>query len=93
METTRELNLVKVLNGAPEGLMLYSPVLGDARFERIDGQLDSIIVKFKDSYTKEFTYTHTFDRHGRAVSFAIDGECMLFPSRENRDWSTFKLNQ
>ena len=38
-----------------------------------------------------------FDENGtylnRGYSSRREGECMLFPSKENRDWSTFKVTE
>jgi hypothetical protein len=35
----------------------------------------------------------TFTKEGRFLIEYEDAECMLFPSRENRDWSTFAVTK
>ena len=77
------LNLVEILKDCPEGTKLYSPVFGDVELDNIDILSDHPIrVLYKygvDSFSKD----------GR-LFFNCDGECMLFPSKEQRDWSNFK---
>ena len=77
------LNLVEILKDCPEGTKLYSPVFGDVELDKIDIYSDHPIrVLFNngdDSFTED----------GR-LFFNFDGECVLFPSKDNRDWSKFK---
>ena len=35
--------------------------------------------------------TASFAEDGRYMDSFPDGECLLFPSRENRNWSTFQV--
>ena len=76
------LNLVGILKDCPEGTKLYSPVFGEVEFESINDIIGPIIVT-----------TNT----GNAECFTADGkmhtyndDCLLFPSKEQRDWSKFK---
>ena len=76
------LNLVGILKDCPEGTKLYSPVFGEVKFESINDIIGPIIVT-----------TNT----GNAECFTADGkmhtyndDCLLFPSKEQRDWSKFK---
>ena len=62
----------------PKGTRLYSPAFGDVIFEEI--RQDYIRVR-TNSIIREF-YSDG--------KYYANGECMLFPSRENRDWNTFK---
>ena len=75
------LNLVEILKDCPEGTKLYSPVFGEVEFESINDIIGPIIVT-----------TNT----GNAECFTADGkmhtyndDCLLFPSKEQRDWSKF----
>lgn len=77
------LNLVEILKDCPKGTQLYSSVFGEVEFANAEG-LNSypicIITKGKYEYlTKEGKMFEEYD-----------GECILFPSREQRDWSKFK---
>lgn len=79
------LNLVDILKDCPKGTKLYSTIYGDVEFESInEDKSHPIIVRIDDDHTECFSID------GKIYSF-YDGECTLFPSREQRDWSKFKL--
>ena len=47
----------------------------------------------REEETKE-AYCDIHDRNWRVYSngrVTREGECVLFPSKDNRDWSTFKI--
>ena len=71
------MDIAKILEKAPKGIKLYSPIFGDVIFEEI-----------RHGYIRVSTncIIREFHSDGR---FYANGECMLFPSRENRDWNTF----
>ena len=81
------LNLVEILKDCPKGTKLYSTVYGDVEFISIANCcLDNPIgIKCKDC-----SYGLTSD--GRMSKY-YDGECTLFPSREERNWSNFKVKK
>lgn len=82
-------NIAEILKDCPKGTKLYSPICGDCRLREIE-------------ITPYFTEIHciveencdiSFDEYGR-FEFEYDGcECLLFPSKENRDWSTFNYTK
>lgn len=74
-----KINIAELLENCPKGIKLYSPIFGDVYLCRVRPSL-AVIVRVSDRQ-EEFLYD------GR---FGINGECMLFPSKENRDWSTFQ---
>ena len=78
------LNLVEILKYVPCGSMLWSPVFGDCEFITID--LTDIIYPIKCQIT-------TKDRRTTYVGFTKNGGCVLFPSKENMDWSTFRITK
>ena len=71
------MNIAEILENVPKGTKLYSPIFGDVILEEI--RQDYIRVR-TNNIKREF-YSD-----GR---YYANGECMLFPSRENRDWSKF----
>lgn len=76
------LNLVEILKDCPKGTKLYSCLHGEVEFCNIaTGSGFPISVLTKQSYYQSFT------SDGRHLD--LDGECILFPSKENRDWTTF----
>ena len=76
------LNLVEILKDA-KGIGLYSSLCGECEFIGVDNSSPLCIV-LSDSYDRNW---HIYP-NGRITK---EGECVVFPSRENRDWSTFKV--
>ena len=81
MET--KINIAEILKDSPKGTKLYSPIFGDVYLKKIRPYLAIIVTinKGQGDFNEEFLYD------GR---YRMNGECMLFPSKENRDWSKFK---
>ena len=76
------IDLTKILKDCPEGTKFYSPVWGEVSFERI---LDIGV------YTSEID-TASGSQHGTKEGCYVnreDAECILFPSKDQRDWSKF----
>ena len=78
------LNLIELLKDCPIGTKLYSTIYGDVEFELIDEHKPHPIITRVDDDLKV-----CFTADGKMYSF-YDGECILFPSRDQRDWSKFK---
>ena len=78
------LNLLEVLKDCPKGTKLYSTMYGEVEFEWLkDGSSSHpVIVKLKTEQIEYFTSTGKWTK-------SFDGECTLFPSKEQRDWSKF----
>ena len=93
------LNIAEILKDAPTGTLLYSPIFGELAYigcHALEGQTYSIIVcQYPDAIGQGDSVSVEFDENGtylnRGYSSRRGGECMLFPSKENRDWSTFKV--
>ena len=80
------LNLVEILKDCPIGKKLYSPVYGDVELLSVlqsDCGDYSIEIKLSDDSIDDLTID------GRLFA-DYDGECVIFPSKEQRDWSKFK---
>lgn len=77
------IDLTKILKDCPVGTKLYSSIYGEIYFEEIrsNGKYPIITIT-KSNYTATFTKEgfHYVDE---------DGECILFPSKDQRDWSKF----
>ena len=76
------IDLTKILKDCPKGTKLYSPIFGEVDFEKIRSYDKYAIITKKGSYTATFTEEGFY----RAD---VDGECLLFPSKDQRDWSKF----
>jgi hypothetical protein len=84
MET--EINIVEILKDKPQGTKLYSSACGKCKLEEVDDK------NFKISfYNSKFGFMTGgegyFDKNGKLYD---DGECVVFPSKEMRDWSKFQ---
>lgn len=78
------IDLTKILKDCPNGTKLYTPVWGEVTF---------IEVEDKDYAYPICIYTNTctkvqLTKNGCLISIT-DSECILFPSKEQRDWSKF----
>lgn len=83
MEKT--LNLIEILKDVPKGTKLYSPLYGELSFIGIN--MDIIYpIEVNDEYGEY----KSFDEEGKYFKKYHNTECILFPSKDNRDWSTFK---
>lgn len=76
------INIAEKLKSAPTGTKLYSPIFGACELTGIDDRLYPVSVKS----VKEGK-TYYFDKFG---FINTSGECLLFPSKENRDWENWR---
>ena len=81
-----KLNLVEILKDCPEGTKLYSTVFGEVEFESINDIIGPIVVKTNIGDHECFT------ADGKMFA-RYNGECVLFPSKEQRDWSKFNVKK
>lgn len=83
MET--EINIVEILKDKPQGTKLYSSACGKCKLEEVDDK--SFKISF---YNSKFGFMNGgeghLDKNGKLYD---DGECVVFPSKEMRDWSKF----
>ena len=78
------LDLTKILEGCPGGYKLYSPLFGEVEFVGIVGYVRPIAVKVQTRAQ------YNFSKEGYYFDYYQDEECLLFPSKEQRDWSKFE---
>lgn len=78
------INVAEILKDCPKGTK--SPIYGEVEFMKINEKYPIVI--YSKSLGKE-----ALTKDGRYSCRCPDGECMLFPSKENRDWSTFKVHK
>ena len=78
-----KIDLTKILKNCPKGTKLYSLVHGEVEFQKVNINVTySIFVKLKNGLIENFTPNGKLFNH-------YNGECILFPSRKQRDWSKF----
>ena len=77
------INIAELLKNCPKGTKLYSPLFGECKLERVE---DEMFIHVKARYLHDFK----FDEHGQLpdlpIGANINGECLLFPSRDCRTW-------
>ena len=77
------INLTEILKYCPIGWELYSPVLGEVTFKEITDDEDYPITVDCENWGSE-----SFTAKGK-LYIKDNGECILFPSKDQRDWSKF----
>ena len=78
------LDLTKILEGCPKGTKFYSSVFGEVELEEIKkGYLLPIVLRCLGGDSVCIV------ADGRLFP-SYEGECIIFPSRTQRDWSKFE---
>ena len=81
-----KINIVEILKDKPQGTKLYSSACGKCKLEEVDDK--SFKISF---YNSKFGFMNGgegyLDKNGKLYD---DGECVVFPSKEMRDWSKFE---
>ncbi len=78
------MNILKFIKEIPIGAKLYSPICGECYLLDVDEKEKSIFV----THDHDSCVNYVFDEFGRSYG-SIHGECLLFPSKELRDWKKF----
>ena len=84
------INVAEKLKGCPQGTKLYSPLFGEVELVRIDigNHKFPIIVRALEN---GIPYSNVnFTAEGKWYNVE-QSECLLFPSKDNRDWNEFNL--
>ena len=84
-----KINIAEILKDKPQGTKLYSSACGKCELKEADDK--SFKVSF---YRSKFGFMiggeGIFDKNGNLYD---DGECVVFPSKEMRDWAKFAWNK
>lgn len=76
------MNIAEILKYCPKGTKLYSTAFGEVKFLNITPSTKLILVQ--NIYDARLTFSSD-------GSYTLDGECILFPSKDQRDWSKFRI--
>lgn len=76
----QKLNIAEILKDKPAELKLYSSTFGYIKFNGVH--------KDKIYFSSEDTNVHSVKPNGKMYD---NGECIIFPSEEMRDWDTRSL--
>ena len=77
------LDLTKILEGCPIGTKLYSTIFGNVSLKEIVSDREYPIIMSQGIKTIPIT------KEGKYILY-YDGECTLFPDKDQRDWSKFE---
>ena len=77
------IDLTKILKNCPKGTKLYSIIHGEVEYAGIN---DNSLYRVEFETKNKDICGVTSD--GRHLSY-FNGECILFPSKDQRDWSKF----
>ena len=84
------IDLTKILKDCPKGWKLYTPIFGEVEFSSIVKDCTyPIILSVQEGGSATFTGLVKFTKEGCFFTESTDVECLLFPSKEQRDWSKF----
>ena len=71
------MNIAEILKNAPKGTKLYSPLFGEVKLESVSDAVIEVRIEAAVS---------TFYKDGRYYQSYFNGECLLFPSKDKRNW-------
>lgn len=77
-----KLDLVKILKDIPKGTRLYSPLFGDVTLVEVSDVKNNRSIKIMTDIGGYYYFRST-------GQFYNIGECLLFPSKDNKDWNNF----
>lgn len=83
------LNLIEILKDCPSGTKLYSTVFGEVEFDHVVKSSTEYPIEIK---LESFSGREYLTAEGK-LFVKYDGECTLFPNKEQRDWSKFKFKK
>ena len=83
------IDLTKILKDCPIGWEFYSSIYGYVIFHRIENSSEYPVKFFYINKNNSKNYG-SVTKQGLHVS-CFNGECTLFPSKEQRDWSKFTV--
>lgn len=80
------MNVAEILKNCPKGTKLYSLVDGEVTLENVRNIGQYCIEVSVNDFTSTF-----LTKDGKLFDNRPNGECVLFPSKHQRDWSKFKV--
>ena len=81
------INLVSILKHCPKGTKLYSPIFGAVTLYSVNNRIIDVIATNCRDETTHIEFSHL----GRLILGYSNAECVLFPSKDQRDWSKFQI--
>lgn len=82
------MNIAEKLKSCQTGMKLYSSIHGELELVGVSEYIDRYPIHCKDKNG----YEESFTSDGMVFRDCPDAECVLFPSKEQRDWSKFEVS-
>lgn len=81
------INVAEILKYCPKGMKLYSPICGDCTLKcvSLDEEYPIEVVPCSNNDIQLFTV------EGKFLTGQAGDECLLFPSKDQRNWNKFKI--
>lgn len=80
------MNIAEILKDAPKGTKLYSPLFGEVELQSVSQSVSDDIIEVRIEGA-----VSTFYKDGRYYRSYFNGECLLFPSKDKRNWEVMKV--
>lgn len=78
----KDIDIYEILKGMPDGTPLYTTLCGNVEFTSVAADKE----KSEAIWIEDKNEKYAFDKNGKIYK---EGEVLLFPSKEMRDWSKF----
>lgn len=78
----KDIDIYEILKGMPDGTPLYTPMCGEVEFTCLTPNKEA----GEEIWTENKNGEYSFNKNGKWMK---EGEVLLFPSKEMRDWSKF----
>lgn len=84
------IDLTKILDGCPVGTEFYHAGYGRVWLAHIYPDVENVAYPIVLSLNEKSPRLHSICVTARGtISYSYDGECLLLPSKDQRDWSKF----
>lgn len=85
------IDLTKILEGCPVGTEFYHAGYGRVWLAHIYPDVENVAYPIVLSLNEKSPRLHSICVTARGtISYSYDGECLLLPSKDQRDWSKFE---
>lgn len=82
-----KINIANKLKHCKKGTKLYSPIFGEVEFDGIENNAIYVNAIVSDNEKVRMRFVS----NGQFYSYYPNAECLLFPSKDNRDWNSFRI--
>ena len=80
------MNIAEILKYCPKGTKLYSTIFGEVTLDKVNTYDAHPIIVYRLNYLKT-----SFTEEGYYLKDCPNSECVLFPSKEQRNWNKFRI--